>query len=68
MYFKTFNKLSFELKRDILSELGMLYDLTTERGMNSLKKEFKYLEPQIQEVMIEKGLYIQINWRDDDEY
>ena len=57
MYFKTFNKLSLELKRDILSELGMLYDLTTERGINSLKKEFKYLEPQIQEVMIEKGLY-----------
>ena len=57
MYFKTFNKLSMELKIEILSELGMLYDLTTERGVNSLKKEFKYIEPQIKGVMIEKGLY-----------
>lgn len=56
MQFKTFNKLSLELKRDILSELGMLYDLTTEKGVNSLKKEFKYLEPQIKEIMTEKGL------------
>ena len=57
MYFKTFNKLSLELKRDILSELGMLYDLTTEKGVNSLKKEFKYIEPQIKELMVKKGLY-----------
>ena len=67
MYFKTFNKLSLELKRDILLELGMLYDLTTERGVNSLKKEFKYIEPQIQKLMTEKGLYVQINWRDGDD-
>ena len=57
MYFKTFNKLSLELKRDILSEFGMLYDLTTEGGVNSLKKEFKYIEPQIQKLMTEKELY-----------
>ena len=55
MYFKTFDKLSMNLKRDILSELGLLYDLTTERGENALKKEFKYIEPQIKELMIEKG-------------
>ena len=57
MYFKTFDKLSMNLKRDILSELGLLYDLTTERGENALKKEFKYIEPQIKELMIEKKLY-----------
>ena len=57
MYYKTFEKLDFHTKKEILSELGYLYDLTTERGLNSLKKEFKYIEPQIQEVMIEKGLY-----------
>ena len=57
MYFKTFNKLNMTLKREILSELGLLYDITTERGSNSLKKEFKYIEPQIKGVMIEKGLY-----------
>ena len=57
MYYKTFEKLDFHTKKEILSELEYLYDLTTERGLNSLKKEFKYIEPQIQEVMIEKGLY-----------
>lgn len=57
MYFKTFDKLSKNLKIDILSELGLVYDLTTERGANSLKKEFKYIEPQIRGLMIEKGLY-----------
>ena len=57
MYYKTFNKLNMNLKIEILSELGVLYDLTTERGINSLKKEFKHIEPQIKGVMIEKGLY-----------
>ena len=57
MHFKTFDKLSINLKRDILSELGLLYDLSTEKGANSLKKEFKYIEPQIKELMIQKGLY-----------
>lgn len=57
MYFKTFNKLEKNEKIEILSELGLLYDLTTERGVNSLKKEFKNIEPQIKGVMIEKGLY-----------
>ena len=57
MYFKTFDKLNMNLKIELLSELGLLYDLTTERGANSLKREFKYIEPQIKELMIEKGLY-----------
>ena len=57
MYFKTFNKLEKNEKIEILSELGLLYDLTTEKGLNSLKKEFKHIEPQIKGVMIEKGLY-----------
>lgn len=56
MYFKTFNKLDVNSKIEILSELGLLYDLTTERGANALKKEFKHIEPQIKGVMIEKGL------------
>ena len=51
MNYKTFNKLSRELKIEILSEIGALYDLSTERGLNSLKKEFKYIEPQIKEIM-----------------
>ena len=67
MYFKTFNKLSMELKIEILSELGLLYDLSTEKGVNSLKREFKYIEPQIQKLMTEKGLYIQIRWDDDED-
>lgn len=57
MYFKTFDKLDINSKIEILSELGLLYDITTERGSTSLKKEFKYLEPQIRGLMIEKGLY-----------
>lgn len=57
MYFKTFDKLQMNEKIEILSELGLLYDLTTERGINSLKKEFKHIEPQIRGLMIEKGLY-----------
>lgn len=57
MYFKTFNKLDIGMKIEILSELDMLYDLTTEKGINALKKEFKNVEPQIKGVMIEKGLY-----------
>ena len=54
--YKTFDKLKMNEKIKILSELGLLYDLTTERGENSLKKEFEYIEPQIKEIMIEKGL------------
>ena len=57
MYFKTFNKLSRNLKVEILSELGLFYDLTTEKGQKSLKKEFKFIEPQIKEIMTEKRLY-----------
>lgn len=57
MYFKTFDKLNMNLKIEILSELGLLYDLTTERGINALKKEFKNIEPLIKRSMIQKGLY-----------
>ena len=57
MYFKSFDKLSMNLKIDILSEIGVLYDLSTEKGQNALKKEFKYIEPQIKELMVKKGLY-----------
>ena len=57
MYFKTFDKLDTNTKIDILSELNLMYDLQTEKGINALKKEFKHIEPQIKGVMIEKGLY-----------
>ena len=57
MHYRTFDKLNWELKVEILSEIGLTYDLTTERGLNALKKEFKFIEPQIKGVMIEKGLY-----------
>ena len=57
MYFKSFNKLEKNEKIEILSELGLLYDLSTEKGENALKKEFKQIEPQIRGVRIEKGLY-----------
>lgn len=57
MYFKTFNKLEKNEKIEILSELGLLYDLSTEKGENALKKEFKNIEPLIKRSMIEKGLY-----------
>lgn len=57
MYYKTFDKLQINEKIAILSELNLMYDLTTERGINSLKKEFKYIEPGIKQIMIEKGLY-----------
>ena len=56
MYFKTFNKLEKNEKIEILSELGLLYDLTTEKGENALKKEFKYISCMIEKAMIEKGL------------
>ena len=55
--YKTFDKLSKEDKTDILLELNLMYDLQTEKGINALKKEFKYIKPQIKGVMIEKGLY-----------
>lgn len=57
MHYNTFEKLDITNKIDILLELKLLYDLTTERGANALKKEFKYIEPQIKRIMIEKGLY-----------
>ena len=57
MYFKSFDKLQMNEKIEILSELNLLYDLHTEKGINALKKEFKHIEPQIKRVMIEKGLY-----------
>ena len=56
MYFKSFNKLEKNEKIEILSELGLLYDLTTEKGENALKKEFKYISHMIEKTMIEKGL------------
>ena len=57
MYFKSFDKLNNKDKIDILSELNLLYDLNSDRGINALKKEFKYIEPQIKEIMIQKELY-----------
>ena len=57
MYFKTFDKLQINEKIAILSELNLFYDLTTEKGINALKKEFKNIEPLIKRSMIEKGLY-----------
>lgn len=57
MYYKTFDKLDMNTKVEILFELNLMYDLTTNRGLNALKKEFKYIEPQIKKIMIEKGLY-----------
>ena len=57
MYFKTFDNLDMNIKIDILSELNLLYDLTTDKGTNALKKEFKNIRPQIKGVMIEKELY-----------
>ena len=57
MYFKTFNKLEKNEKIEILSELGLFYDLSTEKGTNALKKEFKNISHMIEKAMIEKGLY-----------
>ena len=57
MYFKSFDKLDMNIKIDILSELNLLYDLNSNRGINALKKEFKHIEPQIRKVMVEKRLY-----------
>lgn len=57
MYYKTFDKLDMDTKIEILFELNLLYDLTTNKGLNALKKEFKYIEPGIKKIMIEKGLY-----------
>ena len=56
MYYKTFNKLDMDTKIKILSELNLIYDLTTNKGLNAFKKEFKYIEPQIRQIMREKGL------------
>ena len=56
MMFKTFNKLEKNEKIEILSELGLLYDLSTEKGINALKKEFKDISCMIEKAMIEKGL------------
>ena len=57
MYYKTFDKLDMNIKINILSELNLLYDLNSDRGINALKKEFKNIEPLIKRSMIEKGLY-----------
>ena len=57
MYFKTFDKLEIKEKIAILNELNLMYDLHTDKGLNALKKEFKYIEPGIKQIMIEKGLY-----------
>ena len=63
MYFKSFDKLDMNIKIDILSELNLFYNLTTEKGLNSLKKEFKHIEPQIKKIMIEKELYKRSCWK-----
>lgn len=57
MYYKTFDKLDMDTKIEILLKLNLMYDLTTIKGSNALKKEFKYIEPQIKAIMIEKRLY-----------
>ena len=57
MYFKTFNKLDTNTKINILSELNLLYDLNSDRGINALKKEFKHIEPAVKKIMIQKGIY-----------
>ena len=57
MYYKTFDKLEKNEKIEILSELGLLYDLSTEKGENALKKEFKHIKPAVKKIMIEKGVY-----------
>ena len=57
MYYKTFDKLQMNEKIEILSELNLLYDLNSDRGINALKKEFKYISYMIEKAMIEKGLY-----------
>ena len=57
MYYKTFNKLDLNTKIEILLELNLMYNLRTTSGQKALKKEFKYIEPQIKKIMIEKGLY-----------
>ena len=57
MKFKTFNKLNKNTKIEILAKLGLLYDLTSERGQKAIKKEFRYIEPQIKEVKNKQGLY-----------
>ena len=57
MYYKTFDKLQMNEKIEILSELNLMYDLQTEKGINALKKEFKYISYMIEKAMIEKGLY-----------
>ena len=60
MYFKTFDKLDTNTKIDILLELNLMYDLHTEKGINALKKEFKYISYMIEKAMIEKGLYREV--------
>lgn len=55
--YKTFDKLPMDQKVNILLELNLMYDLTTNKGLNALKKEFKYIEPGIKKIMIEKRLY-----------
>ena len=57
MNYKTFDKLQINEKIAILSELNLFYDLTTEKGANALKKEFKNISHMIEKAMIEKGLY-----------
>lgn len=57
MYFKTFDKLDLNTKIEILLELNLMYDLSTTNGHNALKKEFKHVEPQIKELMIERNVY-----------
>ena len=57
MYYKTFNKLPMDQKVNMLLELNLMYDLTTNKGLNALKKEFKHIKPAVKKIMIQKGLY-----------
>lgn len=57
MYFKTFNKLNINTKKEILLENNLLYNLNTKKGLKALKKEFKLIKPMIKKSMIKRKLY-----------
>ena len=51
MYFKTFNKLEKNEKIEILSELGLYYDLQTEKEEEYYKSLLKELRKEKRELM-----------------
>ena len=57
MYFKTFNKLNINTKKEILLENNLLYNLKKKKGLKALKKEFKLIKPMIKKSMIKRKLY-----------